>query len=615
MDSLGIKILLVLCWIWICPVAVVDITDIDDYDPGTCDSSNALQIYSVNDRNDRKKLWVCSPEKGVYVWKPVDGVEFYGEYLYPGNDCSDILDHEPDAEEGFYWITLGGPNKRRVWCDMKTDGGGFMLVARKHAIAWDIPSKDEPVHPLSDELFWTSQLGDAPILDFRIQLSTSKHFNGTKAHWSYRFNKSRTLGNLLITTDGCDTLNPGIGDIAYVKDLQTGKIVTTTFACSVFGSAKSDTIYKSGWPMMNECLKKPCKGSGYLHIPGIPAIQNDHTGVFSFSTTDSTSGINNDATAYVGCLLNSCCGCYGPVGGTANYCTPQCTVINGGTKIDAKNVFTWVWVRTSLPKHIWKRCMEYQKKDDSGQLQWYNLIGDSTIPEKGRCPNSEKLRLNTGIVVLPDGADAGKVPAIPGMLEYRLDSKKLYVRANKTWSPLTQEKEVKGRLLQLEKRTDERYMELKEEINSTDTDLNRKIDYELAEIEKKLRFFFGSTYKVCTQYKWLNESDRRYNYLGGSNKCDNTIVKAWYRFGGGAGSQMYTSCRSFGYCSAGAPGYLSGSHPTFGEGIVSRTVYFANGRYSCYSYSDTIRVINCGSYYVYELVPPSGGCNLRYCSY
>ena len=26
--------------------------------------------------------------------------------------------------------------------------------------------------------------------------------------------------------------------------------------------------------------------------------------------------------------------------------------------------------------------MEYQKKDDNGQLQWYKLVGDATIPEK-----------------------------------------------------------------------------------------------------------------------------------------------------------------------------------------------------------------------------------------
>jgi hypothetical protein len=59
-----------------------------------------------------------------------------------------------------------------------------MLVARKHdAIMWDVPSKDQPVEPHSSETYWTSQLGDAPILDFRIQLSTSDSFDNTKAHW------------------------------------------------------------------------------------------------------------------------------------------------------------------------------------------------------------------------------------------------------------------------------------------------------------------------------------------------------------------------------------------------------------------------------------------------
>ena len=67
---------------------------------------------------------------------------------------------------------------------MTTDGGGFALVARKHdAIMWDIPSKNQPAEPHSNETYWTSQLGDAPILDFRIQISTSDSFDGTKAHW------------------------------------------------------------------------------------------------------------------------------------------------------------------------------------------------------------------------------------------------------------------------------------------------------------------------------------------------------------------------------------------------------------------------------------------------
>jgi hypothetical protein len=51
----------------------------------------------------------------------------------------------------------------------------------------------------------------------------------------------------MITDHGCDALKPGIGDIAYVKDLMTEKVVTTIFECSVFGKAKDSSIYKSGW--------------------------------------------------------------------------------------------------------------------------------------------------------------------------------------------------------------------------------------------------------------------------------------------------------------------------------------------------------------------------------
>ena len=44
---------------------------------------------------------------------------------------------------------------------------------------------------------------------------------------------------------------------------------------------------------------------------------------------------------------------------------------------------------------------------------------------------------------MPDNVIAKNVPEIPGLLEYRQDEKKLYLRANKTWNLLTQEKEVK----------------------------------------------------------------------------------------------------------------------------------------------------------------------------
>ena len=40
---------------------------------------------------------------------------------------------------------------------------------------------------------------------------------------------------MIMGEKGCGLGAPGIGDIAYVKDLQTEEIVSTTFRCSQFG--------------------------------------------------------------------------------------------------------------------------------------------------------------------------------------------------------------------------------------------------------------------------------------------------------------------------------------------------------------------------------------------
>ena len=64
---------------------------------------------------------------------------------------------------------------------------------------------------------------------------------------SFRLQKERPLKNLLMINEGgCGRLWPGIGDISYVKDLQTEEIVTTKFRCSQFTShhSKSDGY---GW--------------------------------------------------------------------------------------------------------------------------------------------------------------------------------------------------------------------------------------------------------------------------------------------------------------------------------------------------------------------------------
>lgn len=54
-------------------VSLQKIVNIDDYDPGSCNKTNAFQVYSVKDRNDKTRLWICSKEKGKYLWKSVNG--------------------------------------------------------------------------------------------------------------------------------------------------------------------------------------------------------------------------------------------------------------------------------------------------------------------------------------------------------------------------------------------------------------------------------------------------------------------------------------------------------------------------------------------------------------
>ena len=52
------------------------------------------------------------------------------------------------------------------------------------------------------------------------------------------------------------------------------------------------------------------------------------------------------------------------------------------------------------------------------------------------------LYISLQIVVVPDSAAAQKVPPVPGLLEYRKDTKKLYLRSNETWNVIGEEKKV-----------------------------------------------------------------------------------------------------------------------------------------------------------------------------
>ena len=120
------------------------------------------------------------------------------------------------------------------------------------------------------------------------------------------------------------------------------------------------------------------------------------------------------------------------------------------------------------------------------------------------------------------------------------------------------------------------------------------------------------TLPECSNYQVLSENDRNTGYKG-AIKCDRPLPagKRWYRFQGGAGTQMPTKCVPRYYCGTHAPGWLSDAHPTVGEGAVQRKVCF-HWTSGCCQWSSNINVRNCGGFFVYELVEPPG-CSMRYC--
>ena len=47
---------------------------------------------------------------------------------------------------------------------------------------WNVPSNEKPVDPVGHP-HWSSEFGDISVQDFAVQISTTKSFEDTKAHW------------------------------------------------------------------------------------------------------------------------------------------------------------------------------------------------------------------------------------------------------------------------------------------------------------------------------------------------------------------------------------------------------------------------------------------------
>ena len=121
----------------------------------------------------------------------------------------------------------------------------------------------------------------------------------------------------------------------------------------------------------------------------------------------------------------------------------------------------------------------------------------------------------------------------------------------------------------------------------------------------------------CQNYTALTESVRNVTFNdgdGGVEFCDSPPPgggNKWYRFQGGAGVKMPTSCPALYACGTDAPGWMQGSYPSINDGQVNRTVCY-HWDSGCCTWSNTIKVRNCGAYYVFYL-PNTPVCHLSYC--
>ncbi|XP_008592542.1 PREDICTED: pancreatic secretory granule membrane major glycoprotein GP2 isoform X1 [Galeopterus variegatus] len=116
----------------------------------------------------------------------------------------------------------------------------------------------------------------------------------------------------------------------------------------------------------------------------------------------------------------------------------------------------------------------------------------------------------------------------------------------------------------------------------------------------------------CQNYTSLDEPFRSTENSEDNQGCDEDL-HGWYRFEGEGGVRLSETCVPTYRCQAAAPLWLNGTHPTLGDGIVSRTAC-AHWSGNCCLWKTEVLVKACsGGYHVYWL-DGTPSCDLRYCT-
>lgn len=102
--------------------------------------------------------------------------------------------------------------------------------------------------------------------------------------------------------------------------------------------------------------------------------------------------------------------------------------------------------------------------------------------------------------------------------------------------------------------------------------------------------------------------------LGGSVSNQDWLGPGWYRFVGGAGTQMPTQAPGTYACGTDFPGWLVGRHPAPGDGVSPRKMCFQDANNNTCRWSVITTVVACNGFFLYNLPAPPTTC-LRYCTF
>ena len=129
----------------------------------------------------------------------------------------------------------------------------------------------------------------------------------------------------------------------------------------------------------------------------------------------------------------------------------------------------------------------------------------------------------------------------------------------------------------------------------------------------------------CSNINYTTISDIRRStaYNATYDLCDYYFIQtgSWYRFKSVAGNNIPEFYPGINSCGTHAPIWMNGTHPTTIGVEVDRIACSPDWWWWSYVHSDdecyyqyNIKVINCGSFFLYQLIKPSRYCNSAYCT-